>query len=180
MKMQENFKDLDVNKLHDKDDLDVSGLAHHHSLGDRQNQAAPGNHAHSTLYSPLIHNHYLKETINLSVSTAWTWPIINNSSFFKREYDWITVSARAQLNAIPPYSNNLWIYLPGTVATIVDTIVGTWQIWRAGAIFGSGHLKVNNVNGEMFALTGAGAGYFFGPAINDIIMVQASYPTVAV
>lgn len=36
----------DINRMHDYDDLDLSVLAHHHSLGSLPSQAAPGDHKH--------------------------------------------------------------------------------------------------------------------------------------
>lgn len=36
----------EVNDFHHKDDCDVSDLSHHHTLGNKPRQAAPGNHTH--------------------------------------------------------------------------------------------------------------------------------------
>jgi len=35
-----------VNRFHQKDDADSSSEAHHHTLGIKKDQAAPGNHKH--------------------------------------------------------------------------------------------------------------------------------------
>lgn len=44
----------EVNEFHQKDDLDSSHRAHHHTLGFGPNQAAPGNHTHDGVTSPPI------------------------------------------------------------------------------------------------------------------------------
>jgi hypothetical protein len=36
----------DINRMHDYDDLDISSLSHHHSLGLQAAQASPGDHKH--------------------------------------------------------------------------------------------------------------------------------------
>lgn len=41
----------EVNKIHSRDDVDVSAFAHHHTLGPKKDQASPGNHDHSGVTS---------------------------------------------------------------------------------------------------------------------------------
>lgn len=40
-----------VNKFHEKDDVDSSWDAHHHTLGTKHDQASPGDHTHNGLNS---------------------------------------------------------------------------------------------------------------------------------
>jgi hypothetical protein len=44
----------DINRMHDYDDLDISTLSHHHTLGSLSGQAAPGNHVHDGKTSPKL------------------------------------------------------------------------------------------------------------------------------
>ncbi len=43
----------DVNNLHRADDVDKDTLSHHHTLGVRKTQAAPGDHLHDGIYLPV-------------------------------------------------------------------------------------------------------------------------------
>jgi len=51
----------DVNLFHQKDDLDSSHRAHHHTLGQGVHQAAPGNHTHDGVDSPEIPIYFLTQ-----------------------------------------------------------------------------------------------------------------------
>lgn len=44
----------EVNKLHARDDVDVSFRSHHHTLGIKSGQAAPGDHIHNGVNSKRI------------------------------------------------------------------------------------------------------------------------------
>lgn len=44
----------EINKLHSRDDVDVSAFSHHHTLGTRHFQASPGDHLHDGSTSKLI------------------------------------------------------------------------------------------------------------------------------
>lgn len=39
--------------IHLVDDVDTGPLAHHHTLGEGSNNAAPGKHGHATLITPI-------------------------------------------------------------------------------------------------------------------------------
>lgn len=54
---------VEVSRLHMYDDLDAGALAHHHTLGNRQNQAAPGNHNHDADYAALSIQTALEKTM---------------------------------------------------------------------------------------------------------------------
>jgi hypothetical protein len=41
-----NVSPEEINKLHGRDDVDKSALAHHHTLGTGRAQASPGSHVH--------------------------------------------------------------------------------------------------------------------------------------
>jgi hypothetical protein len=55
---------VDVNRFHQRDDLDQSIRAHHHSLGKNPTQAAPGNHDHVGVYVPLASYQALLVQVN--------------------------------------------------------------------------------------------------------------------
>lgn len=53
--MTEQASAKEVNEFHQKDDLDSSHRAHHHTLGFGPNQASPGSHNHDGTTSPEIY-----------------------------------------------------------------------------------------------------------------------------
>jgi hypothetical protein len=42
-----NMSPDEVNRLHQRDDVDKSAFSHHHTLGPKRNQASPGDHTHT-------------------------------------------------------------------------------------------------------------------------------------
>lgn len=48
----------DVERMHEKDDVDVRAESHHHTLGPKSTQAAAGDHDHDGTNSPLLLSGY--------------------------------------------------------------------------------------------------------------------------
>lgn len=73
--------DIDVNRLHDRDDLDVTFLSHHHTLGKLPTQASPGDHIHNgktssnlldTYIGPLNYKQFLQPNLGDFATVGFT------------------------------------------------------------------------------------------------------------
>ena len=73
-------------EMHQLSDVDSSPFAHHHTLGSRRNQSAPGNHIHDGKSSPLIPSlsNWTQYIDNSNAASNWFGsgvnPAINNGT----------------------------------------------------------------------------------------------------
>lgn len=105
----------DVNRMHDYDDIDISILSHHHSLGIRAGQASPGDHIHDDKTSKKL--------------TAAVIPIISYRTGLSAKPQRAVGSAAGTISGIVAIQE-----LIRTSAAIVTTAVGGFFIhgvWRS-------------------------------------------------
>ncbi len=144
--------DIDVNRLHDHDDLDITFYSHHHTLGIFPNQASPGDHTHDGIKSkkidafPLIKfllqppMALLRQQLNPQTIGAAGAAII----FDAEDYDaglnklGIAVSGHSLITNPTRYTFPIlgWYEIAGAVSW--DAVAGTetdrWTLWKKSGV----------------------------------------------